>query len=222
MRLKDIEKRIISSLEDSAPLSPEILQAAKQEMSKEKRRFTSKFALACVSIVVCLAIILPIIIFQVLPKKYQTTDYSSMQDYIDFADIPIKTFNQVTSDNGLASESETNHSSNYYTATECKLIKLKNKNIYIQETYEFVGGDSIVMYIILSPNSKVEQDTFSTYAALDKTTKIGDISIEYAFVPDTNIGYCKFIYKDYPIYMQFHTQSEEHLINHLYIFILSQ
>ena len=221
MRKKDIEKRIVTSLEDNAsPLNPHILDKVKEEMRNNKKQSPLlKYAVgACVALVVCLAIVIPIVLMQIHSSDYQEFEYSSLRNYVDAAGIQIKTYDQVVDESGIT-EGETNFP---YTKTACKVIKLNKEIVCIEESYDYTNGDKIDMFILLSDSDGVDKDLFSEYTDLDKETCISDINIEYNFDTASHIGKAKFSYDGHQFYVKLNIQSEDSIVLHLQTFIVFQ
>jgi hypothetical protein len=218
MRIKDVEKRILASLENNdAPLNPHILDKVKEEIKKDKKpSFILKYAVSvCLSIIVCLAIVIPIVLIHTSSTKYQKFDYSSMRDYVEYAGIQIKTYDQVFDDNVII-EGESNYP---YIKTDCEITKLNKEIICIEETYVYINGDKINMFILLSSDDNIDKDLFSEYMDLDKEICISGINVEYNFDTDLGIGKAGFSYSSYRFYVNFNVQSEDSMVLHLQTFI---
>lgn len=230
MRKKDIESKIVNSLEDGSPLDPQILNAAKEEMreKKEERRkkYVFKYALACfVCVILSVAIILTVKFVQkdnsgVLPDGYSELAYTSMSDYFTEHGIAVTAYDRLF-DDGLGTESG-NTDGDHYVSTGCKVVSYNGEEVCITENYDFYGTDKITVSILLSDKGSAEKDLFEEYIALQENMTVMGTEIEYSFDEKKSEGKAKFVYKEYKIYMNFVTSSKSSMISHLQTFIILQ
>ena len=230
MRKKDIESKIVGSLEDVSPLNSQILNAAKEEMKECKKkcgkRNVFKYAFVCfVCVILSVAIILTVKFVQkdnsgVLPDGYSELAYTSMSDYFTEHGIAVTAYDRLF-DDGLGTESG-NSGSDHYVSTGCNVVFYNGEEVCITENYDFYGTDKITVSILLSDKGSAEKDLFEEYIALQENMTVMGTEIEYSFDEKKSEGKAKFVYKEYKIYMNFVTSSKSSMISHLQTFIILQ
>ena len=230
MRNKDAEKRLISSLQDNSQMSPSTLDAAKLEMKimkPAKGNFKLKFAVVgCVLAVLCLAIVLPIVLSNTT-NGYDSVRYdATMQEYLINKGILINTFDKISEEvkptkpikpeGGHASlEEGTSGYEKAYSIVDCQLIKYRNKDFCIKESYLYRNTDKIENYVVLNRNIRLEKKYFSDFSKLDKKIMIKEINLAYSFDEEKKVGKCKFDIGGYVCYVSINTKSEEELLSHI-------
>ncbi len=229
MKIKDIEKKLNSALEDKAALNSNILEGAKKELSgiksSNKRKVNMKLALTCCCIlIIFVGIAVPIIISVTSSKNYDVIEFNSMQDYFLQKGIPVNTFSEIyEKNNSDSSDSSDDSTSNVfpYKKRKCEIIKYKNEDYFIKETYVYHNETQIENCVILNNNDNIELEEkfFSDFEKLGKNITINGLIIEYSYNIDLKIGKSKFVYKGYEFYMSFLCNSEKDMIIHLQNFI---
>ena len=234
MKEKDIEKKILNSLEDNTPLNQRVLDKALNEMDNSKPIKQPvriwKYAVACCALIaICLAIVLPIALSQKPKAQYIEMSYSSMQDYLKNSNIDINTLDEINSEYGYPNSpdiifppsSGDNPDNTYpmYQPSECKLIKYGKKDICINEAYTFSKKDKLECYLLLDNSDATVEYLFGNWQEFDKKKTIEDVEISYFYDASTKKGICKFIYDNHTFYMSINTSSESMFLLHIQIFI---
>lgn len=226
MKIKDVEKKIISSLEDnSAPLNHHVLDAVKQEIRENKgrkRNTITKYAIAaCLSVVICLAIVLPIVIKTSsgnTPVAYMETEITSMQDYYSSKGIVAKSFGQIIGGTSILEDQD-----DLIKKSECKVVSENHKkDVCLQETYTLINDDIITVSMLLVPDENVIAEFFADYTDLDKNKNISSTAVAYSYDQNSCSGRARFDYNNYRFYMSFNVQSEAQMMYYLQIFITQQ
>ena len=150
MRNKEIENRILNSLEDkSAGLDPRVLDAVKSEIGEQKKTKRGKnvlrFAVAALIVAaLCLAVALPITLIKSPSEGYTENGFTSMNEYFSEHGIPLKSLKEIMDDGSLAGTGQNNG----LEKSECTLISNgKGEDVIIEETYTFIGGDVVLQLL---------------------------------------------------------------------------
>lgn len=225
MKIKDIEKKLNSALEDKAILNSNIIDGAKKELSgiksSNKRKVHMKLALTCCILIIFVSIAVPIIISITSSQNYDVIEFSSMQDYFLQKGIPVNTFSEIyEKNNSDSSDSSDDSTSNVfpYKKRKCEIIKYKNEDYFIKETYLYHNETQIENCVILN-NIELENKFFSDFEKLGKNITINSLNIEYSYNIGLKAGKAKFVYKGYEFYMSLLCNSEKDMIIHLQNFI---
>lgn len=228
MRKKDIEKKIINSLEDNSPLNQRVLDKALNEMENSKPIKQPvrvwKYAVAfCALIAICLAIALPIALTPKSQTQYIETSYSSMKEYLQNANIDINTLDELIIDNSTPNGSGNNPSSGdsypLYQQRECKLIKYGKQDICINETYTYGKKDEIKCYLLFDESDKTAEYLFGEWKEFDSNTTILGSEISYYYDAEAKNGICRFKYDGRTFYMSIDAQNKFMFLFHIQIFI---
>lgn len=234
MRKKDIEKKIINSLEDNSPLNQRVLDKALNEMENSKLIKQPvriwKYAVAfCALIAICLAIALPIALTPKSQTQYIETSYSSMKEYLQNANIDINTLDEIENGPGYPNSPDIiipppSGEDTYplYQQRECKLIKYGKQDICINETYTYGKKDEIKCYLLLDEGDKTAEYLFGEWKEFDSNTTISGSEISYYYDAATENGICKFKYNGRTFYMSIEALNKTTFLFHIQIFIKLQ
>lgn len=231
MKNRDVEKKIISSLEESEhALNPHILDAARCEIKEnpsKKKSFGYKFAIiACISVIICLAVALPIIFFHNNisgnQNLYTESQYSSMYEYFKENNIKINTYEHLFDNNMDIQGSDTPYQKSPYSAEECVLAQSQGTDIFIRQKYNYFDADSITVYVLLSEDENLKQTVFEEFLNLEKSTRFLSMDIDYSFDGETNKGKASFIYNEIQFYIEFFCNSETAMLAHIQALLISQ
>lgn len=222
MRNKEIENRILNSLEDkSAGLDPRVLDAVKSEIGEQKKTKRSKnvlrFAVAALIVAaLCLAVALPITLIKSPSEGYTENGFTSMNEYFSEHGIPLKSLKEIMDDGSLAGTGQNNG----LEKSECTLISNgKGEDVIIEETYTFIGGDVVTIALMLSDAEEVKQKFYSDYADLSAVADIAGVSVNYVFDDASESGKAKFNYNGYAFYASFDVQGEESMMSIIRFFL---
>ena len=225
---KKVEKRIISSLEDKSPLNFNVLKKAKQEIRRNNKKtklnyYLKRVAVASALVLLCIAIVLPIVLRPSLAKSCEYIEYRSMKEYFSQNDIDLKTYEEIKNEYHFEpSEGYTPDSDDefyLYKITKCELIKYKNKDFCVAEYYNHTDGSKIENYVVLIDNYKLEKDLFSNFKNVENDIVIDGVEVQYGYDSVSKVGRSIFNYNGYKFYTSYYVENENDMISHLRKFI---
>lgn len=233
MKKKDIETKILSSLEESKQaLNPHILDAARNEMREKhqlpiKRKLRYKYAVVIgLSFILCLAITLPILFVYGKTSDnqnaYTELEYSSLYDYFKEENIKINTYDHLLDKNMDLEETHLPSIESPYKAGKCVLGRYKETDIYIKQTYSYYDTDIITVSVLLIEDETVKNTFFGDFLSLEKSTRFMRVDIRYFYDDSANIGKAEFIFNEKEIFIELACDSEVKMLTHIQAFLISQ
>ena len=234
MKEKDVEKRLVTSLEEGGERSPRVLDAARAEMRRNKRSVWSRpafrYALAgIVSVVICVAIVLPILYMHssaatevadfandsaAYPEKQNASKPASLQTmYGYFAEngIEIKTFDRLNAD---TAESE----GSSYVADDFSKETRDGEVAALSERYLY-GSDEITVSVLLSSDEEIRQDLFGDFLTGGSVRAVAGTDVRYVFDETSGSGRATFVFRGRVFFVSISTTDEDAFFAHLQTFL---
>lgn len=200
MKKIDIENKISSSLESANLPSAHILDAVKQEIREEKtkkRTPINKYALvACVAVIICVLVSLPLVIKAInLNKGNQEITYSSITEYAETMGINIVTFDNIYNNtNDMLPEGtkpsnppsigdENTIQQNPYKFQTFEAIDNNGVNIALQEKYLYREKSAVTFTMLLTKENNIISKYYADYSNLDKEISFSsNLAVEYKYL----------------------------------------
>lgn len=221
MKKIDIENKLSSSLESANLPSAHILDAVKQEIREEKtkkRTPINKYALvACVAVIICVLVSLPLVINAInLNKGNQEITYSSITEYAETIGINIVTFDELFNNENL-NDGQIQGGADIdfgYIKKECRTIKDKESNILVQEVYYLDNNREITMTVYI--DEYIDEE----FADLNGNFVLNNYDVCYKYVDKK--GYAQLLTNDYNANIKFEGFTEIEMIWYMQYFIMYQ
>lgn len=227
MRIKDVEKLIISSLNDNtAGVNKNILNDAKlltaqKKEAKKKTRYKYTIVWATVAcFILCLSIVLPIMFLYRPTEEVKFTAYSSMQDYADKNSLGFKTYNSLFNTN-LNPDSIPGQIQSPYRFESCNIVSAGGKDIYLVETYGY-GNDTINIYLLLDDSEDASKELISRFECCNKEKKYLGVTVFYGYDEESCVGKATVELKGNKLFFEFNITTQPIMLSHLQTFLILQ